>query len=98
MVIFDFIESFGVDLGTWVFLIIIAWYLFRGARAGKKAGSLLGRVVFYGVLILVSFGLAAALGYANLSVGSFLTDAMNGIGWVASNVGPFIRDLISGVI
>ncbi|MDR5657284.1 hypothetical protein RH831_08835 [Halodesulfurarchaeum sp. HSR-GB] len=78
---FDFLESFGVELGTWAMLFVIAWYLFRGARAGRRATSVLGRVVTYTVLILVSFGAAAALGYADLHLSTFVGDVGAVVKW-----------------
>lgn len=92
------LEAFNVSLGTWAILFAIAWYLFRGARAGKKAGSVLGRAVTYAVLILISFGAASMLGYASLDIGHFLADAGAAIAWAAKNAAPMLRDLISGVI
>lgn len=91
------LETFNVSLGTWAMLLVIAWYLFRGQRGARKAGSVLGRIITWAVLILVSFGIAAALGYANLDIGHFLADAGNAIAWAAKNAIPIARDLISGV-
>lgn len=92
------LEMFNISLGTWAMLFVIAWYLFRGQRGAKKAGSILGRVVTYTVLILVSFGAAAALGYADLNIGAFLGDVMDAAGWLAKNAVPMVREAVSGVL
>ena len=93
----DILASAGVNPGTWLMLFVIAWYLFRGARAGKKAGSVLGRAVTYAVLILVSFGAAAGLDYANLNVGAFLADAHALASWALSEGLTRVEGLLTGL-
>lgn len=80
--IVEALESVGVSPGTWLMLFVIAWYLMRGAQAGRKATSVLGRGVTYTVLVLVSFGAAAGLGYADLHITNFLGDVHAVGSWV----------------
>ncbi|UWG47047.1 hypothetical protein HSRCO_0753 [Halanaeroarchaeum sp. HSR-CO] len=93
----ELLESVGVNPGTWLFLFVIAWYLFRGAQAGRRATSVLGRAVTYSVLILVSFGAAAALGYADLSPGAFLADVHAAGSWLLDEGIARVESVVSGV-
>lgn len=93
----DILESVGVNPGTWLMLFIIAWYLFRGAQAGQRATSVLGRTVTYSILILVSFGAAAALGYANLDIAAFLGDIHSAGAWLLDEGIAMAKNAASGV-
>lgn len=91
------LESVGVDPGTWLLLFIIAWYLLRGAQAGRKATSVMGRTVTYTILILVSFGAAAGLGYANLDIAAFLGDVQSAGSWLFDEGLTMAKNTVSGV-
>lgn len=92
------LETFNLQLGTWAMLIFLAWYLFKGARAGKKVGSVLGRVVMHSIAILVSFGIAAALGYANIFPGQFLADLVGLIGWILEEGIKILWNAVQGLL
>lgn len=94
----SFLESFGIDITTWLLLLVIAWYLFRGARAGKRVGSVFSRVITYTVLILVTGAIAAALGWANLDVAAFVGDASAAFQWITQNGIEKVQELIKTVL
>lgn len=93
-----FLESVGVSPGTWLMLFVIAWYLMRGAQAGRKATSVLGRAVTYTVLVLVSFGAAAGLGYADLNITNFLDDVYAVGTWILEVGVTKAQSLLGGVL
>lgn len=80
------LEAADLQLGTWAMLLFIAFYLFRGARAGKKVGAILGRAIMYGIAILVAFGLASALGWADIAPGKFISDIITAGGFLVEQV------------
>ncbi|WP_158855591.1 hypothetical protein [Halorhabdus sp. CUG00001] len=92
--IFELVDSLGIDVGTWAILLVVAWYLFRGARAGRRAGSLLGRVVSDVVLLLVTAAVAMALGWADLDLPRILDHVSAGLTWLQSDA----LDMLSGVV
>lgn len=91
----EILNAAGLELGTWAMLIFIAFYLFRGARAGKKVGAVLGRAIMYGIAILVAFGLASALGWANLFPGQFIADTINAAGFLFNQVVERLLNFVS---
>lgn len=91
----ELLDLVGVDLGVSAMLVIIAWNLFRGARAGKRAGSVLGRAITYVVIVLASFGLAAMLSWADLHVAAALADVTRWAGWLWSAVESYLGDQAS---
>lgn len=88
-------SMFGVNPGVWLMLLVIAWYLFRGARAGRKAGSILGRAIMYVIIVLVSFGVAAAMSWADLHVAQFLSDMKTAAEVGMRFAGEYIDDAIN---
>lgn len=92
------LEAAGIDLGTWALMLLVAWYLFRGARVGKQAGSVLGRVVTYLVLVFASGGIAMALGWAQLDLPHLLADVGAVLSWLASGGLGWVSDFLGGVL
>lgn len=94
--IMELLDSLGLDFGTWVILLVVAWYLFRGARAGKRAGSVLGRVVSDVVLLLATAGISMALGWADLDLPHILEDVSRLVSWLSSDGLSWLTDLLGG--
>lgn len=94
----EILEATGIDLGTWAIMLAIAWYLFRGARVGRRAGSLLGRAVIDACLILVTGAVAMALGWAELDLPHLLEDVSRLLSWLATDVLSWVLDLASGIL
>lgn len=94
--IMEVLESLGLDIGTWTILLVVAWYLFRGARAGKRAGSLLGRVVSDVVLLLVTAGVSMALGWADLDLPHILADVTRLVSWLINDGLSWLINLLDG--